>query len=123
MSIHLSISARNVRFFFAVKTNTYRRKLKDVILGEAAINYEEGKWEKKEGDTAAIFKPDYDIIRTPAGDLQAFAESKERPNYHYGEYISGSAVRHDSSTIFDKIRTTVSRLFFVVSIWILLIHW
>ncbi len=90
------------------QTNVSRRKLRDVILGEAAINYEEGKWEKKEGDTIAVFNPYYDVVRTPAGDLQAFAESKERPHYHYGEYISGSAVGHDASTIFNKIRTTVS---------------
>jgi len=81
--------------------------LKDVIFGEAAINFEEGKWERDPVDGAKIFKPDYDVVRTPAGDMQAFAESKERPQYHYGEYISGSAVRHDASDVFKNIRTNV----------------
>jgi hypothetical protein len=81
--------------------------LKDVIFGEAAINFEEGKWEKGPGDAAPVFKPDFDVVRTPAGDLQAFADSKDRPRYHYGEYISGSAVRHDANDVFQRMRTNV----------------
>jgi hypothetical protein len=39
--------------------------------------------------------------------MQAFAESKEQPTFHYGEHISGSAVRGDAKLIFDKIRSSV----------------
>lgn len=79
-----------------------------MIFGEAAINYEEGKWEKGEGEGEAVFRPDYDLIRTPTGDMQAFAESSDRPQFHYGDYISGSAVRHDASVVFRQIRANVS---------------
>ncbi len=78
-----------------------------MIFGEAAVNYEEGKWEKGEGDKEAVFRPDYDLIRTPTGDMQAFADSNDRPQYHYGDYISGSAVRHDASAVFKQIRSNV----------------
>jgi hypothetical protein len=67
-------------------------KLKDVIFGDGAINYEEGKWENVQGE-GLVFRPDYDVIRPPAGDVRAFVESRERPQYHYGDFVSGSAVR------------------------------
>lgn len=89
------------------KAHKSRRKLEDVIFGEAAINFEEGKWENNPSRTEKVFKPDYDVVRTPAGDMQAFAESKDRPQYHYGDYISGSAVRNDASDVFKNIRTNV----------------
>jgi hypothetical protein len=78
--------------------------LKDVIFGEAAINCEEGKWENVQGE-GLVFRPDYDIVRTPSGDMQAFADSRERPQYHYGDFISGSAVRQ---VILKQIRSNVS---------------
>lgn len=95
-------------------------RLKDVIISEAALNYEEGKWEN-DGEER-IFRPDYDISRTPTGDMQAFAESRlvplpsnlqaslgfdNLPRYRYGDFISGSAVREDANDIFKKIRSTV----------------
>ena len=80
-------------------------RLKDVIIAEAALNYEEGKWKTVDGKP--LFEPDYDISRAPAGDMQAFdgkgvqledgsdqARSQDQfPRYHFGEFISGSAVR------------------------------
>jgi len=82
-------------------------QLKDVVFGEAAINYEEGKWEIVPSK-GLLFRPDYNRVITSAGDMQAFAESRDRPQYHYGEYISGSAVRTDSGAIFERIRGGVS---------------
>jgi hypothetical protein len=82
-------------------------KLKDVVFGEAAINYEEGKWEYVL-DKGLLFRPDYNRVSASAGDMQAFAESRSRPQYHYGEYISGSAVRGDAGVVFEKIRGGVS---------------
>jgi len=39
------------------KAHVSRRQLKDVIFGEAAINFEEGRRGKKPGDIAAVFNP------------------------------------------------------------------
>ena len=50
---------------------------------------------------------DYDVVRTPTGDMQAFAESKDRPQYHYGEYISGSVDRGNANDVLQNIRTNV----------------
>ena len=85
-------------------------QLRDVVFGEAAINYEEGKWENVP-DKGLLFRPDYNRVSASAGDMQAFAESRDRPRYHYGEYISGSAVRTDSGAVFEKIRSGVSFTF------------
>jgi hypothetical protein len=82
-------------------------ELKDVVFGEAAINYEEGKWEYVP-NKGPLFRPDYNRVSASAGDMQAFAESRSRPQYHYGEYISGSAVRGDADLVFEKVRSGVS---------------
>ena len=82
-------------------------QLTDVVFGDAAINYEEGKWENVPGK-GLFFRPDYNRVSASAGDMQAFAESRDRPRYRYGEYISGSAVRTDSGAVFEKIRSGVS---------------
>jgi len=79
-------------------------RLTDVVFGEAAINYEEGKWE------GLLFRPDYNRVRAFTGDMQAFAESRDQPKYHYGEYISGSAVRTDAGDIFEQVRSGVSSI-------------
>jgi hypothetical protein len=88
-------------------------QLKDVIFGEAAINYEEGKWEYVH-DQGLLFRPDYNRVSASVGDMQAFAESRNRPKYHYGEYISGSAVRADAGVVFEKIRSGVSFILFEI---------
>ena len=82
-------------------------QLKNVVFGEAAINYEEGKWENVP-TKGLLFRPDYNRVSASAGDMQAFAESRDRPQYHYGEYISGSAVRTDAGAVFEKVRGGVS---------------
>jgi len=82
-------------------------QLKDVVFGEAAINYEEGKWVNL--PTKGLFlSPDYNRVSASAGDMQAFAESRGRPQYHYGEYVSGSAVRTDAGAVFKKVHDGVS---------------
>jgi hypothetical protein len=77
----------------------------DVVLGQAATNYEEGKMEyvKKQ----LFLRPHYNRVKCEAGDLQAFADAPSRPTYHYGEYISGSSVRTDTNLIFEKLRKHV----------------
>ena len=84
----------------------FRMNLRDVIFGEAAFNYEEGKFEKVP-IFGVVFRPNYNRVSVNAGNMRAFVESAGRPNYHFGEYISGSAVRGDASTIFTKIKETV----------------
>jgi len=81
-------------------------EIADVVFGEAATNYQEGKAEYVDGELK--FWPDYNRITYTAGNMQAFAESGSRPNYHYGEFITGSSVRTDASHIFRKIRSEVS---------------
>jgi hypothetical protein len=103
-------------------TSNSKLRLKDVIISDAAFNYEEGKWEDVGGK--ATFHPDYDFSRTPTGDMQAFAQSKlvslpdnvhvdvtskdPPPCYRYGDFISGSTVRQDANDIFQQIRSNVS---------------
>jgi len=79
-------------------------RLSDVIFAEGAINYEEGKYHK-DGDEVT-FRGDFDKITISAGDMQSFAESPRRPNYHFGDFITGSAVRTDAAKIFENIRKT-----------------
>ena len=97
--------------------NYDRLQLRDVVFGEAAINYEEGKFENvNKGDKLeVVFLPDYNRVTVEAGEMQAFAESKAHPHYHYGEYISGSAVRGDAGGIFEKIRSSVPSPFILLS--------
>ena len=58
-------------------------------------------------DSGIVFLPDYNVISVRAGDMQAFADDNTREEYHYGDYISGSAVRSDAALIFEKIRFQV----------------
>ncbi|KAF2269167.1 purine and uridine phosphorylase [Lojkania enalia] len=88
-------------------TGKLKMNIADVIFGEAATNYQEGKAEYIDGQV--FFRPDYKQVEYSAGNMQAFAESASRPKYHYGEYISGASVRTDASIIFRKIRSDVNR--------------
>lgn len=81
-------------------------KITNVVFGEAATNYEEGKLDYVNGEF--VHRPDFNRVPYDAGDMQAFAEAESRPKYHYGEYLSGSSVRTDASLIFERIRTNVS---------------
>lgn len=82
-------------------------KIADVVFGEAATNYEEGKLDYTNGEF--VHRPDFNRVLYDAGDMQAFAEAESRPRYHYGEYLSGSSVRTDASLVFDRIRKNVNR--------------
>jgi hypothetical protein len=79
---------------------------RDVVFGEAALNYEEGKFEKLPL-LGVVFRPNYNRVSVNTGNMKAFAESASRPNYYFDEYISGSAVRGGATAIFTKIRETV----------------
>lgn len=81
--------------------------LTDVVFGEAATNYQEGKMDYVDGEF--LMRPDYNRVPYDAGDMQAFAEAPSRPNYHYGEYLSGSSVRTDAKLIFERIHMNVRK--------------
>lgn len=76
----------------------------DVIFGDGALSYEEGKWGYVNGQLQ--FKPDYDIVRLELAELQSFAEGRNR--YKHGEYVSGMAVQEGAANIFDTITKQVS---------------
>jgi hypothetical protein len=80
-------------------------RLKDVIFGDAALNYEEGKWVIENGNQ--LFQPEFSKIETTAGNISSFAENKEEPTYKYGTYVSGSAVRQDADAIFKELGSHV----------------
>jgi hypothetical protein len=40
--------------------------------------------------------------------MQGFVDTIERPNYHYGDFITGSAVRGDAPLVFERVRKAVS---------------
>jgi len=76
-----------------------------------------------ESEEEAVFKPDFDPIRVPTGDMQAFADSPSRPQYHYGDYISGSAVRHDASAAFKQARANVSFSYQEIELFLYVLRW
>ncbi|KAH7075153.1 hypothetical protein FB567DRAFT_632698 [Paraphoma chrysanthemicola] len=88
-------------------TGKLNLQISDVILGEAATNYEEGKLEYVNEEL--LLRPHYRRVIYPVGDLAAFVNAPSRPNYHYGEYISGSLVRKDASLLFEKIRMHINQ--------------
>lgn len=91
--------------------------LRDVVFGEAAINYEEGKWEAQGPGGNAVFLPDYKPVAVEAGDMQGFTKSHKRHGIRYGEYISGSSVRGDAAQVFEKIRSSVGRCAHSFTCW------
>ncbi|KIW65953.1 hypothetical protein PV04_08166 [Phialophora macrospora] len=80
-------------------------KLMDVIFGDAAMSFEDGKWAVVNGKIQ--FQPDYETIQHIITELPGFVGST--PNRHHGAYVSGSAVREDASHIFENIQANVSR--------------
>jgi hypothetical protein len=76
------------------------------VFGETAVNYEEGKFARVNGEI--VFLPEYNPISVQTGDMQAFADDDVGHGYHYGDYISGSAVRTDAALVFERIRNQVS---------------
>jgi len=81
-------------------------RLKHVIFGDTAINYEEGKWVVE--NDHKLFKPSFRTAEVTVGGISAFAQRNE-PNYKYGGYISGSAVRQDANELFELFRGRVNR--------------
>jgi hypothetical protein len=78
----------------------------NVIFGEKALNYEEGKW--KLIDEKPVFMPDSKTVGTNSENMSDFVTSKGRPTWKYCDYISGCAVRMDSKEIFDRVKKGVS---------------
>jgi hypothetical protein len=81
-------------------------RLEDVIFGEKALNYEEGKWQLIEG--RPVFMPDSKTVGTDSDSMNDFLTGKGRPTWKQGDYISGCAVRMDSKEIFDRVKKAVS---------------
>jgi hypothetical protein len=42
--------------------------------------------------------------------MSGFADTPKHPNYHYGDLITGAAVRGDAPFVFEKIRKGVSTI-------------
>ncbi|KAF3400911.1 hypothetical protein DPV78_005758 [Talaromyces pinophilus] len=75
-------------------------ELEDVIFGEIALNYEEGKWIVLEQKTP-MFIPRKVIL------WHGFL-LKRQSGWKHGDFISGCAVRLDAKSILDCVRTTGS---------------
>ncbi|ETI29395.1 hypothetical protein G647_01848 [Cladophialophora carrionii CBS 160.54] len=80
-------------------------ELGQVIFGDAAMSYEEGKWGYKSGELE--FMPDYDLVRISLSRMAGFAARKSR--YKYGDYVSGLSVREDAVKIFERITLSADR--------------
>ena len=78
-------------------------RLRDVVFGDTAFSYEEGKWVIEDGRKR--FLPDLDIARIQLAEIQNFTHGKA--HFKYGEYVSGMAVREDATTIFKQAREMV----------------
>ena len=90
-------------------------RLEDVVFGDRATNYEEGKW-KAETDGQLTFLPDTKIFDTKSAAMDGFVEGIRRVNYKYGDYISGCALRMDAQHIMDRVRHQVGYLRFQVGV-------
>ncbi|KAF4427461.1 Phosphorylase superfamily protein, partial [Fusarium austroafricanum] len=82
-------------------------RIGDVIFGERALNYEEGKWALQDGESA--FKPDVKVVEVRGAAMDGFIAQADQPIYKYGDFVSGSAVRMDASSIFDRVQNTTLR--------------
>ncbi|KAK4139141.1 nucleoside phosphorylase domain-containing protein [Dichotomopilus funicola] len=81
--------------------------VEDVIFGERALNYEEGKWAMK--DDKLVFMPEVKVSEVKGASMDGFIRQAEQPRYKYGDFVSGCAVRMDASFIFDRVRNTALR--------------
>jgi len=81
-----------------------------VIFGEKAVNYTEGKFVHVDG-LGMVFRPDFETEMVRAGDMQGYIEFGDKPEYHYGSFLTGTAVRGgDAQDIFRQQRENVSSL-------------
>jgi hypothetical protein len=78
-------------------------RLKDVIFGQKALNYEEGKWTND-----SKFLPSIETYTEGATDLAGFVRARSTiTRYRYGDFASGSAVRLDAQNILKRIEENV----------------
>lgn len=74
----------------------------NVIFGQTALNYEEGKHVLK--DNVRLFQPSTNLINCQDVGLAAFVKNANKPElYKYGAFASGCAVRTDAGEILDRI--------------------
>lgn len=57
-------------------------RLKDVVFGDRATNYEEGKW-KEDTNGQLTFLPDTKVFDTKSAAMDGFVEGLRRVNYKY----------------------------------------
>jgi hypothetical protein len=62
-------------------------------------------------DGESAFKPDVKVVEVRGAAMDGFIAQADQPMYKYGDFVSGSAVRMDASSIFDRVQNTVSTLF------------
>jgi hypothetical protein len=78
-------------------------RLGDVIFGEKALNYEEGKWEIENGKP--VFRADVKTVEAQSASMGGFIQNAKlnREDWKLGDYISGCAVRLDAQFIFERV--------------------
>lgn len=59
-------------------------------------------------DGKAVFKPDAKVVEVRGAAMDGFIAQADQPLYKYGDFVSGSAVRMDAASIFDRVKNTVS---------------
>ncbi|KAK4901881.1 hypothetical protein LTR49_027199 [Elasticomyces elasticus] len=92
--------------FTVVKPN-----LGDVIFGQCALNYEEGKIFVSE-DGVANFDADALPLSPTAAEnvrLASFLTESDQARYKYGAFASGCAVRLDAQEILDRVAEHIKR--------------
>lgn len=81
----------------------------NVIFGQCALNYEEGKVHVGE-DGIADFKPDAFPLHPKASEtvnLSLFVTGSDQSRYKCGDFASGCAVRLDAQNILDRVARDV----------------
>lgn len=83
-------------------------RLGDVIFGERALNYEEGKTvPPSPPETKYGFLPSTNILTTGSERMDGYVTRVNRELYKYGDFISGCALRLDAQEILTRVQKEV----------------
>ena len=72
-----------------------------MIFGDAAINYDEGKWVLV--NHKHVFRRNYTVQKIPGGRMNSFIRNTNDARYKTGTFASGSAVREDAQEILESL--------------------
>ncbi|KPI43114.1 uncharacterized protein AB675_1807 [Cyphellophora attinorum] len=88
----------------ALKGRDYQ--LEDVVFGEKAINYEEGKWSLDPETKKPVFAADVKTVDAQSSSMGGFLQKyHHRTEWKHGDYISGCSVRLDADAVFKSVRS------------------